>query len=184
MKTASQRSSSFAVVGDFDPPKPRVQPRMQPKRDPMSDPALLPFPHIAVVRGADAKRRLGADDRQNHRPCAARAQIEARHAVGDRQSERLVDHDPTIRLRVLDGEDRAGRQQADRKPGPVGDPQKVEFVSARRRQDLNRRVRHCPSPARCLSQHRSGRVGTARLQRIVREFDTSGALLETAKSHL
>ncbi len=46
-----------AVVGEFDPPKPRVQPRVKPKRDPMSEPALLSFPHIAVVR---ATRREAA----------------------------------------------------------------------------------------------------------------------------
>src|SRR3984957_18132010 len=126
-----------AVVGEFDPPKPRVQPRVKPKRDPMSEPALLSFPHIAVVRGPDAKPTFGPHQRQSLRPLAARAQIEARHAVADRQGKRLIDDDPTVRLRVLDGEDRAGRKDADRKPGPIGDPQKVEIVSTRRRQDLN-----------------------------------------------
>ncbi len=55
----------FAVVGDFDPPKPRVQPRVKPKRDLMSDPTLLTFPDIAVVRRPDPKRRLGAYNQQS-----------------------------------------------------------------------------------------------------------------------
>ena len=36
-------------------------------------------------------------------------------------------------------------------PDAVGDPQKVEIVSARRRQDLNRRMQHAPPAARDLS---------------------------------
>src|SRR5580693_5181443 len=62
-----------AVVCGFDPPKPRVHPRVKPKRDPMSDPALLSFPHIAVIRGPDAKLSFGPHQRQSLRPLAARA---------------------------------------------------------------------------------------------------------------
>src|SRR3984885_4272915 len=134
-----------AVVGEFDPPKPRVQPRVKPKRDPMSEPTLLAFPHIAVVRGPDAKRRSRAYDGQNRGLKPAYTQIEAHHPVADRQGERLIDDDPTFPLSVLDGENRADRQDVDRKPRPIGDLQKVEFVSARRRQDLNRRIQHSPS---------------------------------------
>ena len=159
MKTASQGSSRFAIVDDFEPPEPRVQARVQPERDPMPDAALLSLPDIAVVRSADAKPRLGTDHGQNCRLRSARAQIEPRHAVGDWGSERLVDHDPAVRLRMLDGEDRSARQKADRKPRPVGDPQKAELVPARRCQDLNRRVRHAPLlPLRSASIDRPGGV--------------------------
>src|ERR1700675_3222134 len=60
-----------AVVCGFDPPKPRVHPRVKPKRDPMSDPALLSFPHVAVVRGPDAKPSFGPDQRQSRRLMSA-----------------------------------------------------------------------------------------------------------------
>src|SRR5580700_11563435 len=165
-----------AVVGEFDPPKPRVQPRVKPKRDPMSEPALLSFPHIAIVRGPDAKPSFGSYQRQSLRPLAARAQIEAGHAVADRQGERLIDDDPTVRFRVLDGEDRAGRQDADRKPGPIGDPQKVEIVSTRRRQNLNRRIQHSPSRCPRSFLHRlAGRVwkGASAHADCSRELDTN-----------
>ena len=98
-----------AAIGDLDPPKPRVPPRVKPKRDPMSDAALFSLPDIAVVRSADPKRRLWTHRRQNRRPRSAQTQIEARHTVADRQRERLIDDDPTIGFRVLDGEDGAGR---------------------------------------------------------------------------
>ncbi len=75
----------------------------------MADTALFSLPDIAVVRGADAKRRLWTHYGQNCRPRSAHTQIEARHAVADRQGERLIDHDPAIRFSVLDGEDGAGR---------------------------------------------------------------------------
>ncbi len=139
------RKLLVAIVGDFDPPKPRVQPRVKPQRDSMSDPALLSFPHIAVIQGSDAKRRFWAYNGENCGLRSAYTQIEARHAIANRQGQRLIDDDPAVRFRVLDGEDRAGRQDADGKPRPIGDPQKGEIVSMRRRQDLNRRIEYHPS---------------------------------------
>src|ERR1700722_6155883 len=54
-----------AAVDDLDPPEPCVQARVQPERDPMADAARLTFPHIAIVRSADAKPRLRADHQQD-----------------------------------------------------------------------------------------------------------------------
>src|SRR5882757_3196577 len=127
---------------------------MQPQSDAMTDPALFSLPDIAVVRSAHAKRLLWTHHGQNRRPRSAHTQIETHHAVADRQGERLVNHDPTIRFSVLDREDGAGRQYADRKPRPVGDPQKLEIVSMRRRQVINRRIQHDPPLASALSYTR------------------------------
>ena len=127
----------IAAVSDLGPPEPRVQARVQPEGDPMAGAAALSFPHIAIVRSADAKPWLGAHHGQNRRLKSAQAQIKAPHAVGDRQGERLIDHDATVGLRVLNGEDRPAWQDTDRKPCVVSDPQKAEIVSARRRQDLD-----------------------------------------------
>src|SRR5271165_787433 len=119
---------AVAPVGDFHPPQPYVQARMQPEGDPMADAALLSFPDKAIIRGADAESRLWPDNRQDRRLGSADAQIEARHAVGDGRSERLVDHDPTARCAVLDGENRATGQKADRQPEAVDDPRGVEIL--------------------------------------------------------
>ncbi len=51
-----------APVDDLDAPEPRVQSRVQPEGDPVANAVLRSLPDIAVVRGADAKRRLWAHD--------------------------------------------------------------------------------------------------------------------------
>src|SRR5271157_3936853 len=115
---------------------------MQPERDLMAHAALFSFPDNAVIRGADAEPRLGTDDRQDLWLRSADAQMEASHAAGDQGCERLVDHDPPVRFRVLDGENRAAWQEADRETGAVDDPREAKIVLARRHQDICRRVRH------------------------------------------
>ena len=89
--------------------------------------ALLSFPHKAVVRGADAEPASGPMTGNMSGFGPAGAQIEAPHAIGDGRSERLVDHDRPASFRVLDGEDRATWQQADRQPEAIDDPRGVEI---------------------------------------------------------
>ena len=101
-----------AIVGDFEAPEPGVEARVKPERNPMPDAGRRSLPDIAIVRRADAKSCLGTDHGQNRRLRSAHPQIDPPHAVGDRRGERLIDHDPTVRRSVLDGEDGAGRQDA------------------------------------------------------------------------
>src|ERR1700722_14471421 len=83
----------IAAIHDLDAPEPRAQSLVQPERDPMANAGPVSFPHIAVIRSADTKPSFGADQRQSRRLMPAYTQIEARHAVGDRQGKRLIDHD-------------------------------------------------------------------------------------------
>src|SRR5271165_6619357 len=115
---------------------------MQPERDPMADATLVSLPDNAVIRGADAEPSFGTDDGQDCRLGPPGAQEKASHAAGDRRGEHLVDHDPALRLDMLDGEDRATWQKAYGDPGAVGDLDEAEIVSPRRRQNLFGRVGH------------------------------------------
>src|SRR5271168_2947221 len=109
---------------------------MQPEGDAMARARVFSLPDKAVVRGAYAKPRLGTDDRHNRRRGPAQPQIEAPHAAGDGRRQQLVDHDPTAAFRVLDGENRATWQEADRDAGAIDDPREAKLVSTRRLQDL------------------------------------------------
>ena len=115
---------------------------MQPEGDAMADAARISLPDKAVVRGAGPKPRLRADQRQNRRLWSADTKVKPSHAVGDRRAEHLVDHDPPLRVGMLDGEDRAARQQADRDPGAIGDLHEAKIVPPWRRQNLCGRVGH------------------------------------------
>ena len=113
MKDGVAGELAVPPVDHFEPPQPDARTRMQPERDTMADAALFSFPDKAVIRSADAEPSLGTDDRQDRRLRPAEAQEKAAHAVGDRRGEHLVDHDPALRIDMLDGEDRAARQEAD-----------------------------------------------------------------------
>ncbi len=111
-----------ALVDDQDAPEPNVGTGMQPEADLMAQSVRLSLPDRPVAANAGLARRLGPDERQRHRLCAADTQVEAAHASGYRRPEHLIDHDASAARGMLHGEDRAVRQEADRKPGPVGDP--------------------------------------------------------------
>ena len=132
------RELLVAVVDDLDPPEPYVQAWMQPEGGAMADAAFLSVPHVPVVGSANAKVALGPHQGQDRSLRAADAQIKTSHAVADRGCQRLIDHNAAVRLHVFDREDGAAWQEADRKPGAVGDPREIEVISARRRQDLDR----------------------------------------------
>ena len=120
-----------APVLDIDAPEPEVAVRMQPEADLMAEAVLFSLPDEPVVRAADPARRLGADQGERHGlgpPCA---EIEAARTAGDRRPQDLVDHDPLLTPRVLDREDRAVWQKADRETGPIGDARETEILLAR-----------------------------------------------------
>src|SRR5277367_3811056 len=100
----------------------------------MADAARFSLPDKAVIRAADPESSLGTDDGQDRGLGPADAQEEASQAAGDRRGEHLVDHDPAVRLDMLDREDRPAWQETDRDPGAVGDLHQAEIVPARRRQ--------------------------------------------------
>src|SRR5271170_6562924 len=109
---------------------------MQPEGGAMAHARVLSLPDKAVIRGAYAKPCRGTDDRHNRRRSPAEPKIEAPYAAGDGRRQQLVDHDPTAPFRVLDGEDSATWQEADREAGGIDDPREPKLVSTRRRQVL------------------------------------------------
>ncbi len=108
------RQLSFAPVLDREPPQPDVRVRVERQRDAKCDAALLSRPDEAVVRDADAGRRLGAGARQDRGVRAADSNNKAPHPAGDWRTERLIDDDPAGDFGVFERKDRAVRQQADR----------------------------------------------------------------------
>jgi len=82
--------------------------------------------------------RLSTRKRQDHRLAAADAQTDTTHAARNRRAERLVDHDAATLPHVFDGEDRAVRQQADHKPGPIPQLLESEIAHAGQCQALRR----------------------------------------------
>src|ERR1700751_2794827 len=118
---------------------------MQPEADLMVHATLFSLPKKPVIRCTETASRLWAGEWQDHRLCAASAQIKASHTAGDLQRERLIDHDTMVSLRVLDGEDGAVRQDADRESVTVDDPHEAKIVLPRRHHDLCWQMRHCCS---------------------------------------
>ena len=152
MKTASQGSSLSRRLATSSRHSQRFASRMQPERDPMADPALSPSQTKRSSRRRRGGRLPAPMTGRIAGSSAADAQEETPHAAGDGRGEHLVDHDPALRIDMLDGEDRAVRQEAEGDPGAAHDLHEAERVPARRRQNLYGRVRHnsslAPSPER------------------------------------
>jgi hypothetical protein len=132
----------IAKVDRFDAPQPNVRGRMQPKADLVAHTGFLSFPDKAALGCSDPALRFGPDERKRHRCIATGAQQKPSHAVRNRRTKYLIDHDLPAAVRVLDGEDRAIWQQPDGQSGLVDDTDQTKIVLARRREDLGWRIRH------------------------------------------
>jgi hypothetical protein len=166
---AAQHLLTF--IADFDMPQPQVLPGMQPQRDPIAYPAYFALPDAAIRCHADPTVRLSTRKRQDQRLAAADAQTDTTHAAGNRRAERLVDHDAATSPQVLDGEDRAVRQQADHQPGPIAQLLESEIAHAGQCQALRRFfplsdkiLSIAPSSRRRSSRKRAGILAKAQVK--------------------
>src|SRR5438093_13247406 len=100
---------------------------MQQERYAVPKSTRLALPNEAVRPGAEPA--LGTrPDSLNAGGChAADAQIKPGNAGGDGRSEHLVDHDRSVFAPVLDCEDSAVWQSADRQARPVLDPIEIKI---------------------------------------------------------
>ena len=105
---------------------------MQPERHAVPHAAGCAVPGEAVVADAEADLGAGPDRLRDHRLGRADAQVQAADPAVERGALHLVDHGPAALVPVLDREDAAVGQNADRQPGLVRDAAQAEIAFAGR----------------------------------------------------
>src|SRR4029453_15281478 len=123
------RQLGLAAVGELEMPQPQIAVGMQPKRHAVLQAEALALPDEAVAGGADTACGAGSDA-QDAWLAAADAQIEAPDPTGKRRAQHLIEHDAAALMLMLDREQAAVRQRADRQAGGVGDLTEAEIAVA------------------------------------------------------
>ena len=131
-----------AGVRDLDPPEPERVLRVQPKRDVVAHAGGRAIPGEAIGGGAEADLRAGADRLRDRRLWRADAQVQAGDPAVERGALHLVDQRSAALVLVLDGEDAAVGQDADRQAGRVRDTTQAEIAFAGRLERADGERRH------------------------------------------
>ena len=139
-RIASHVTGLRAGVRDLDPPQPELVLRVQPQRDAVPHAAGRAVPGEAIGGGAEADLRAGADRLRDRRLGRADAQVQAGDPAVERRALHLVDQRSAALVLVLDGEDAAVGQDADRQAGRVRDAAQAEIAFAGRLEACGRQA--------------------------------------------
>ena len=106
---------------------------------------VLALPDEPITSAAETAGSTGSDA-EDARLSAADAQVEAGYPAADRRAQHLIEHDAVALMLMLDGEEAAVRQRADRQAGGVGGVTQAEIAVAWGRPAAGAALRHSCSP--------------------------------------